>query len=105
MMGSVSSANRSARSNGAWVVDIVMPDAPKIRHLIVVEAGAGSELLYEPIQNSEPTRVGELLESAFKRLAPPAKIVTDGSREFSDDRFRLLLAADRMGWITSSPRS
>jgi transposase InsO family protein len=87
------SAKRSVRNNDSWVIDIVVPDAQRIRHLVVLDAGTTSALLYEPIQNSGPAQVGEILESAFKRLGPPAQIVTDKSVEFCHDSFRSLLAA------------
>ena len=70
-----------------------MQDAPRIRHLIVLDAGTTGALLYEPVQNSGRAQVGQIIESAFKRLGPPSKIVTDEAEEFSDDSFRSLLAA------------
>ena len=87
------SAKTSTRSNDSWVIDIVVPDAQRIRHLVVLDAGTTSALFYEPIQNSGPAQVGEILESAFKRLGPPAQIVTDDYVEFYHDSFRSLLAA------------
>jgi Integrase core domain len=102
MMSSAFSAKRSARSNDSWVVDFVVPDAPRIMHLIVVDAGARSALLFEPVQNSGPARVGEILESAFERLGPPAKIVTDKAEEFSDDSFRSLLASFGVQHVVAS---
>ena len=87
------SAKRSARNNDSWVIDIVVPDAQRIRHLVVLDAGTTSALLYEPVQNSGRAQVGEILESAFKRLGPPAQIVTDKSVEFCPDSFRSLLTA------------
>ena len=86
-------AKSSARNSDSWVVDIVVPDAQRIRHLVVLDAGTKSALLYEPVQNSGPAQLAEILESAFKRLGPPAEIVTNKSVEFSHDRFRSLLAA------------
>jgi transposase InsO family protein len=87
------SAKRRARNNDSWVIDIVVPDAQRIRHLVVLDAGTTSALFYEPIQNSGPAQVGEILESAFKRLGPPAQIATDKSVEFCHDSFRSLLTA------------
>jgi hypothetical protein len=87
------SAKSSARNSDSWVVDIVVPDAQRIRHLVVLDAGTPGALLYEPVQNSGPAQVGEILENAFKRLGPPAEIVTNKSVEFSHDSFRSLLAA------------
>jgi hypothetical protein len=81
------SAKTSTRSNDSWVIDIVV-DAQRIRHLVVLGA-----LLYEPLANSGPAQVSEILESAFKRLGPPAQIVTDDYVEFYHDSFRSLLAA------------
>jgi transposase InsO family protein len=87
------SAKRSGRNNDSWIVDIVVPDAQRIRHLVVLDAGTTGALLYEPVQNSGRAQVGQIIESAFKRLGPPAQIVTDQSVEFFHDSFRSLLTA------------
>lgn len=100
--GSIVSAKRIARSSDSWAVDFVLPDAPRIRHLVVVDVGTGSALLYEPVQNSGPARVGEILESTFKRLGPPAAILTDAGGEFSDVRFRSLLASFGVQHVVAS---
>jgi hypothetical protein len=96
------SAKRSAGNNDSWVIDIVVPDAQRIGHLVVLDAGTTSALLYEPIQNSGPAQVGEILESAFKRLGLPAQIVTDKSVEFCHDSFRSLLTADGVEHVSTS---
>jgi hypothetical protein len=100
-MTPISSFERADRQKGgAWAVDLIMQGAPPVRHLVVVDASKKSALLNEPA----PTfaQVNAILDRAFKRLGPPAEIMTDGAVEYSDDSFRKLFASFGVRHIVAS---
>jgi hypothetical protein len=103
-MKPVASSEQPDRQKGnAWVVDIidlVVPGAPPVRHLVIVDASTRSPLLSEPVQNF--AHVNAMLERTFKKLGVPTEITTDRALEFSDDGFQNLLASFRVHHVLSA---
>jgi hypothetical protein len=99
-MKPTASVERADRQKGAWAVELIMLGAPPVQHLVVVEASKKGALLSEPVRTF--AQINAVLERAFKRLGPPAEIITDGDMEFSDDGFQKLLASFGVQHVVSA---
>jgi len=72
-----------------WAIDLIRQGTPPVQHLIVVDVSKKGALLNEPVRTFDQLKV--VLERLFKRLGPPAKIMTDGDVQYTDDGFQQLL--------------